>query len=348
MISWGILTIKTSQLKQITLIVFVLGGVFTALGFLIPRFVFHSIGWSPPIHDRPAVAIDETRFTRNNVLQFARKSVPAEILQNDRIKPEDLMRMHLEDLLITELVRLEFQTGTRGISPDQLEKHVLFQILSYKSDMSRDVLGVIATNFAFLQQNQDILQVTDIAVRKYYDTHQEDFRRKERISLSQIIFENETMARQVYHQILISPEVFDYYANIGQQNQSDKNFLGLFHGAVGYLEIETLPTFLKDALEKLKVGEISSPVKVGDQYAIYKVLDRRPAGIAPLDEVREIISTRLLDTQVRDRLPAWIEKLYKRHKVNVDWDILGVAPTTVYWRWTPQRIVNLLSLEKKS
>ena len=302
--------------------------------------------WNPARKTAAAVSIDHNAYSFEEVLQYARRSVPEDLAKKSGLNPRDLLALHLEDFILTETVRLDYRKSTRGIPPGDLENHIIFRALPPEPDLRRDALDVIATNYAFIQQNEDVTQVSDEEIRRYYQNHPNEFFRRERIRLAQIVFDDENLARQVYHQILISPEVFDYYADIGKQSPEGRHYLGLFHGLVGYLEIEVLPDFLKETVSSLPVGSVSPPVRVGDKYAVYKVVGRRPAGVAPIDEVYETIRDRLREMKIRKRIPIWVRRLLHRHRVRIHWRTLGLNPRDVIWRWLPPDVVRELSTEE--
>ncbi len=293
-----------------------------------------------------ALVIDGDTYTQDSVVAELKHFIPSDVLDETPVNNRELVRLHLEDFIIIELIRRDFQAATRGVSPENLERHVIYEILPPEPELRQEALGVIAANYAFMQAIQKKIHIDETAVRAYYEAHLEAFRRGERIALAQIILENQAMAQQVYQQIQIEPEVFDYYAQLGQESPEGKSLLGLTHGQLGYLEIERMPDFLKSAVSNLAIGQVSKPVRVGDRFAIFKVLDRRPAGIAPLEEVENEIHVKLRDEAMHRAVPEWVRRVFRRHQVRVAWKRLGVKPDEIIWRWTPPEIVSMLAKEE--
>ncbi|MDA1312555.1 MAG: peptidylprolyl isomerase [Acidobacteria bacterium] len=85
------------------------------------------------------------------------------------------------------------------------------------------------------------------------------------------------------------------FAALAREHSDDKSSaekggdLGLFSGE------SPLPNVVKNAILTLPVGDISSPVKDGGRFYIFKATDRRPR---PLVEVREQIESKLRGTKV--------------------------------------------------
>ena len=72
---------------------------------------------------------------------------------------------------------------------------------------------------------------------------------------------------------------------------------------LGYFSQDRIMPELGAAAFKMKVGEVSAPVRTQFGYHILKVLDRKPAHTAPLDEAREAI-TEFLKQEKRQKAEA--------------------------------------------
>jgi parvulin-like peptidyl-prolyl isomerase len=62
------------------------------------------------------------------------------------------------------------------------------------------------------------------------------------------------------------------------------------------------------------LNQVSDVITTRMGYYLVEVLERMPAGKAPLEKVTEEIRNFLLTQEVEKRLPAWIEQLKQEQK----------------------------------
>ena len=80
-------------------------------------------------------------------------------------------------------------------------------------------------------------------------------------------------------------------------------------GDWGWIERDTLTERLSDEIFKLKAGEISKVVELGDFYYILMVEARKNAATRPLEEVRTEIEKQLLQERRLAKQEEWVESL---------------------------------------
>lgn len=106
---------------------------------------------------------------------------------------------------------------------------------------------------------------------------------------------SEDQAREKAEKLIAELNAGADFAALAREHSSDKvsadkgGDLGLFSGE------SPLPNAIKNAVLTLPVGSISSPVKDGGRFYIFKATDRRPR---PLVEVRDQIETKLRSSKV--------------------------------------------------
>ncbi len=80
-------------------------------------------------------------------------------------------------------------------------------------------------------------------------------------------------------------------------------------GDWGWVDDKTLSQPLSEVAFKLKPGEISKVVKVGDNYYILKVEARQGGDLKPLKDVRADIESRLHQEQAQKLQEHWLASL---------------------------------------
>ncbi len=327
---------------------FFLGGIVLLLGagglFLLTKGPFSFKEKSSPT----VLMIDDERYTFEDILTYAQEHLPSHVLREKSWTEKELVSLQLEDFIISHLASLEMKKNTKGVPVRVVKNHVLLNALPPDSELRKLILSSISTNASYLQTLTKDISLTEEEILGYYETHTQEFMRKKRIRFAQIVFEKEENARQVYHQILISPDVFDYYISVRQSTRASWESTGLISGSVGPLEFDQLPDFLRVILEKLKPGEISKPVKVGSQFLIYKVLEILPEGTAPFEEVRKEIAEKLFYEKMEQALQRWLKRLFQRHTIIIHWKNLGLQWEDITWKWLSRDFRPILSGDMKN
>lgn len=69
-----------------------------------------------------------------------------------------------------------------------------------------------------------------------------------------------------------------------------------------YMHEGAFPSVVEDEIKKLKIGEITQPMRILEGVAIFRLIDRKPAIHHPFERVRERAGA-LYDRERRDK--AW-------------------------------------------
>jgi len=307
-------------------------------------------GWRARARSGQAIAleIDDSFYTVAAVVESIRHFVPNEVLTAEPVTDAWLIRHYLEDFLMIELARKEARRSTQGVSPRKLEAHVLNRTVPPDPDLKQDAQALIALNYAFYQDNPDSIQVSWEDVQNYYEAHRAAFRRGDRVLLAQLGFAEAAAAQQAYQQIQVIPELFDHYVYLAGSGQGGfQSPPGFQQGYVGVVELEVLPAEVQSIVRQTPTGKCAPPIRIGDVYVILKVLDRRPAGIAPLEEVSEEIRLRIMEDRFHQRVQQWVAQVVRRHRIKVYWSHLGVSPDAVRRRWLSDAVFASFAVEDR-
>jgi parvulin-like peptidyl-prolyl isomerase len=88
-------------------------------------------------------------------------------------------------------------------------------------------------------------------------------------------------------------------------------------GDLDYFSRERIMPEFADAAFKLKVGEVSAPVRTQFGYHLIKLTDRKPAHVATLDEARNQIAEYLQDEKRRVAITNAIQELKDAAKIQI-------------------------------
>lgn len=190
-----------------------------------------------------------------------------------------------------------------------------FRERQYKRLMAR---SVYASKLRILEAD---VVVDEAGLSRYYDTHREDFRRKERVRVRQIFIpvgsapeaRAKTRARiDLIREELNAGAAFDALAKrYSKAPGADQG------GVIGWQQRGDLVAVLEEAVFALPAGGVSDVIETEGGVHIMKVDERQEAGIAPLDKLRMEIEPLLRSQAASERYRKWIKELHKRSRVRI-------------------------------
>lgn len=155
----------------------------------------------------------------------------------------------------------------------------------------------------------DPQQVTD-----YYQKHLEEFKEPEAVKVSNILIRTkditEATAKAEAEKILKSLKEGADFSQLAQEQSQGPN--AKEGGGMGFVSKGQLLKDIDEVIFKLNPGEISGLIKTNLGYHIFKVEEKRPASIRPLNEVQTEISDILYKQMFDQKFNEWIGKLKKR------------------------------------
>nr|WP_314740087.1 SurA N-terminal domain-containing protein [uncultured Haemophilus sp.] len=132
------------------------------------------------------------------------------------------------------------------------------------------------------------VQITDEQIETYYDKNKAQYVTKGESQLAHIQVANETDAQAIEQQLKNGAD----FATLAKEKSLDKLSANK-GGDLGWAKAGTFPADFEKAADALQVGQVSQPVKMGNEYHIIKVLDRKPETVLPLEKVKESIANTL-------------------------------------------------------
>lgn len=159
-------------------------------------------------------------------------------------------------------------------------------------------------------------QVSDADLQKFYDENKEKFKTGEQIKASHILVKTEKEAKDVLAQIKAGGN----FEELAKKNSVDSS--SAKGGDLGWFgKGSMVPVFEKAALA-LKEGQVSDVVKSDFGFHIIKLTGKRPAGVRPLEEVKEQIKGAIMPTRQQEVFQKIKEELKKSAKITIKEDVL--------------------------
>ena len=209
--------------------------------------------------------------------------------------------------------------GRKNISIDDFVRGLAGEGLSlesYKKDIKDQMVRMKLIRRAIKSR----IIVTDKEIGEYYSNHRQDYEGKEAVRMKQILLTfpkgageetKETLKIEIegIHRRLKNGEPFDMLA----ANYSQ----GPVGGDLGFIEKGTMLPEVENAAFNLGKDEISGVIRSPIGFHIVKIIDKRGAGLKPIETVREEIHAKLEEQKLEKKFEEWLETLRKRSHIEI-------------------------------
>lgn len=241
------------------------------------------------------------------------------------LKTNTLNQVIQEALLVQEAEKQnisvsedEFQTFRiqlrQGYQPESLERTLDAMEISASQWDERIRTRLLIKKLIDEVVNSKV-KVTEKELKNYFEAHQEDFQKGERIRALHILVSNEEEARQILKWL---EQGRDFSELAREYSQSLEGAEG---GDMGFLEAGHLPEEF-DPVFKLSPGEVSEIIQTPYGYHVFKVVEKEPARQRLFEEAREEIHARLLEQAREKAFQQWLKNIRQQSKVEIFHEVL--------------------------
>jgi len=228
----------------------------------------------------------------------------------------------LDTLISDTLIDLESEKNKVEVTDKELQKELDAIELQYGGEENlKAELGKANRTLDDLEEDVEIylkmqelikerIEVTDEEIKAYFEKNKESLSQQEEVKASHILVDDEKTAEIVVAK-LADGESFEKLAREYSTDSGSKESggdLGFFGRG------EMVPEFEKAAFST-KVGTVSDPVKSQFGYHIIKVIDKKDAKEAKLEESKEVIKNAIKEDKMATEYASWFEEMKKEYKV---------------------------------
>jgi len=162
-------------------------------------------------------------------------------------------------------------------------------------------------------------RVPEEEIKKYYEKNKEGFRREESIQVNHILImvkedakpEEKEQARakaeSIRKEIIEGKDFAETAKNFSEDGKVD----------LGYINRGYMPPEFDEAAFSLETGKLSNIVHTKHGYHIIKVLDRKPAEIAPYEDMKDFLGKYLQEGLARRVRDSHIKELKSKAKIEI-------------------------------
>lgn len=137
---------------------------------------------------------------------------------------------------------------------------------------------------------------SEAEVATYYQQHQSEFRSGEEVRVRQILVNDEAIAKDIQQKL---KEGADFGELSAQHSRAPNAKRG---GEIGFVSRGEVPKMFEDQIFSLRPGQVSDIISTDSSHHIFKVEERRPAGLLDLHAASPVIAARMREERLRERL----------------------------------------------
>src|SRR5262245_4511924 len=212
-----------------------------------------------------------------------------EVIEN--IKKEN--KIGSDEELMAQLTR-------EGMTLDDLKRNIERSIVR-RQLLSREVEGKVA--------------VTDTEAKAEYDAKKEEFSKPATVTLQEIYVKAEGGGEALARELVKRARAGEDFATLAKAHSGGATRAA--GGDLGKLSKGDLNPTLEKVAFGLAKGGVSDPVRSGDGYRIFKVLDKTEASVVPFEEAKADIKNRMMNERWNKEYDAYMADLRKKAVINL-------------------------------
>ena len=169
----------------------------------------------------------------------------------------------------------------------------------------------------------DKLSVTDEELKRYYESHKDEFRSPEMWRASHILMSNQREAQDVLAELNNGAS----FEELARKHSIDAT--AARGGDVGFFrKSQVVPEFERACLA-LKVGQTSDIILTQFGYHIIKLTDKRDQSYEPFDKVKRALEDRVSKEKRSQLFDKMVEEIKKRYAVRIEDDAASLLASQV-------------------
>ncbi len=194
---------------------------------------------------------------------------------------------------LTPAYLFEQEVKVKNISQDKIVEK---QVKSFKENVMLNEIQRIQVN--------NKINITEQELEDYFKQHKDDYKNPEKREIQQIFVAEKNLAEDITRSARRGAD-FSRLFHRYNEKESLKEKSGKLEITEGYAAIGK-PAF------KIGIGEVADPIKIGEGYAIVKVLNFIAPTYKTFEESKNLVSSKLRRSAYENREKEWIEELRNR------------------------------------
>jgi parvulin-like peptidyl-prolyl isomerase len=220
------------------------------------------------------------------------------------------LNLNVDSEVAKQLADIQRKSGITD--PDKFQQFVRDQTgmsyEDYKNDRKNDLL----TNRVIRQEVASKIQIKREEAQQYYDGHQDEFKREERVFLREILVAtppgtDSAQAQKKAKDLADRGKKGEKFEELARNNSDSPS--AQQEGDIGAYEKGKLRPEIEKTVWDQPRGYVTDPINVGNGFLILKVEEHQKAGLAGFEEVLPQITNQLFNPRFNPELRRYLTQL---------------------------------------
>ncbi|HCU36719.1 MAG TPA: hypothetical protein DGT21_15105 [Armatimonadetes bacterium] len=258
----------------------------------------------------------------------------------------------LLEMVDTELILAEAQRRRLSASQEEIASRVELGVaqMASEAEFSRrleqrgqsleEYSEVCRAELLLDKMARELVDTSDEVLQAYYDLHKEQFRHEKQAHARWMLFGDRESAEAV-REALKDPEA--EFAGLAQALSLDATTKDN-GGDMGFFEAKDYAPAVSEVAFSLDPRQVSAVFQVPDGWAVLELIEIRPAGTLPFEEVREMLRARVIAEMLPTARGQWLDAARKNARIVVaderlDGQIKALIASSAPYR--PSQLLNV-------
>jgi len=220
------------------------------------------------------------------------------------------LNLNVDSEVAKQLADIQRKSGITD--PDKFQQYVRDQTgmsyEDYKNDRKNDLL----TNRVIRQEVASKIQIKREESQQYYDGHQDEFKREERVFLRELLVStppgtDTAQAQKKAKDLADRGKKGEKFEDLVRNNSDSSS--AQQDGDIGAYEKGKLRPEIEKTVWDQPRGYVTDPINVGNGFLILKVEEHQKAGLAGFEEVLPEINNKLFNPRFNPELRRYLTQL---------------------------------------
>jgi peptidyl-prolyl cis-trans isomerase SurA len=215
--------------------------------------------------------------------------------------------------LTKQMANIQRQSGISD--PEQFQAYVREKTGQPYEDYKNEMKNKLLIDRVIRQEVSSNIKFTRADLEQYYNSHQADFQREERVFLADIYVSTAgkdaagaVAAERKARDLVVRARKGEKFSEMAQTNSDDANAQN--GGEMPPMKKEDLRKEIQDAVWAQPRGYVSEALKLDNGgFYIFKVEDHQKAGLAEFEEVRNEVENRLYGPKMDPAIRTYLTKI---------------------------------------
>ena len=154
-------------------------------------------------------------------------------------------------------------------------------------------------------------QMREAELKEYYEKNPSKFKQPETMRIRLISTKDEKKSKDIFAKLKDGEDFGELAYNLSEDDYRVKS------GDIGYVHKGRMLPQIEEAASKLKIGEMSGPVRADDKWYIIKLEDKKPEKVISFEGTKVKLKKELETERAKELKKKWMEDLKAKAKIEV-------------------------------